>query len=101
MRRSGGQAVGNRNDRIEHQLAGAVVSDVAAAVGLFEGGAHGSRIDQNVRPIGVDPQREDVGMLEDEQILVVGVLRQRMLQDVRLVIGNRPQGANPQHGSTF
>ena len=46
--RTGRRVVGHRHDRVGHQLAGPVVGDVAAPVGLLERGANRRRIDQHV-----------------------------------------------------
>ena len=75
-----------------------MVGDVAAAVGLDARSAPSSAIGsstRDVRPIVRTAQREDVRVLEQEQV-VVGVGEQRALERQRVGVGDPAEPAGPQ-----
>ncbi len=84
-------------DRIADELAGSVVRHVAAPVHADERGADGSRVDQDVGlEVGPRPVREHVGVLEQQQVLLVPVGEERLLQPERLGIADAPEPPHPQ-----
>ena len=95
--RSRGRVVGHGDDRVGHQLARAVIGDVAAAVGPLEHGPDRGRVDEHVTVIGVRAERVGVRVLEDEQVVVVRPRGQGVLQLVGLVVRDRPERADTQH----
>ena len=91
--------LGQRHDRVAHELARAVVGHVAAPVGRLEVGAHVGRRHQQVRRIGLAPQRVDVGMLEEQQIVAGRARMESALEGEGLPVGDPAQPAGPQRGS--
>jgi hypothetical protein len=87
---------GKRDDRIADELARAVIGDVAAAVGVHELRTHGVGRDEHVLAVGARPERVDVRVLEQEQVVVAGLAMQRALEVVRLRVGHPAQLAHPQ-----
>jgi hypothetical protein len=85
-----------RHDRVAHELAGAVIRDVAAPIRLDEIGTDRSGVAQHVLQLRARPQRVDVRMLEQQQVVVVGVAVQRALQRLGFAIRNRAQPARAQ-----
>ena len=59
-----------RDDRVADELAGPVVRDVAAAVGVHELRADARRRHEHVRGIGARAERVDVRVLEQQQVVV-------------------------------
>jgi hypothetical protein len=51
--------------------------------------------------ISVWPQGEDVGVLEHQEVVVVGLAREGVLEREGFMIGNRSQVANPEHAATL
>ena len=88
---------GDADDGIGDELSRAVVGDVPAPVAAHDLGAHGAGVDEHVGPIGVDPQREHVRVLEQEEMVVTTVVVHGALQGVRLGIRDPAQPANPEH----
>ncbi len=88
-------AVVHVHHRVDDQLARPVVGDVAAAVGPHQLGADRRRCRQHVGRVGPHAQGVDVGVLEDEQIVVVRPLGQRSLDRPRLGVGDPSQPADP------
>jgi hypothetical protein len=68
-----------------------VVGDVAAAVDVEQLGADGRGIHEHVRRVGLRPERVDVRVLEQQQVLVFGALVQRALQHVGLAVRDPPE----------
>ena len=62
--------VGSDEDRVADELAGAVVGDVAAAVGLHQLGADLGRRHEQVAQVGPHAERVDVRVLEQQQVVV-------------------------------
>jgi hypothetical protein len=90
----------HREDRVADQLAGPVVGDVAAPVGPDEVRPHGRGLDQHVGGVGPHPERVDVRVLEQEQV-VVGPGPQARLEGERVGVGDPPQPADPQPGQAI
>jgi hypothetical protein len=97
MLRSGRRVSRDRHDGIDHQLTRTVIGHVTTPVGLLKRGSDGSRIGEHVRSVGMHAQRVHVGMLEHQQVVVLGPRGQCVLERERLVVGNGPQGADAQH----
>ena len=97
MRGARGQVVGHRDDRVRHELAGAVVRHVAAAVGALERGADLRRVDEDVAVVGVRAERVHVRVLQQQEVVVLGLTGQRVLQHRGLVVRDRPEGPDAQH----
>ncbi len=91
------ESIGHGQDRVDDQLARAVVGDVAAAVGAHELGPERLGIAQHVGRVGPDPEREDVAVLEDEQIVVAGALGEGPLERVCLLVADSPEASDAQH----
>ena len=89
------ERVGDRQDRVPDELAGAVVCDVAAALDGDEVGADRGRVAAQVglagRPAAV---REDVVVLEQQQVLLRAMLEQRGLDGQRLAVRHPAQPAH-------
>ena len=84
-------------DRVADQLAGAVVGDVAAPVGVHELGADGLGVDEDVLGLGPHAERVHVRVLEQEQVLArVRALDKRLLQHVRVPVADAPEPADAQ-----
>jgi hypothetical protein len=84
-------------DRVADELAGTVVRDVAAPIGVDELGSDRRRIDEHVGEIGARPHREDVGVLQQQQPVVGPVGEQPVLQRVGIPVGHRAQPSHPEH----
>ena len=65
-----GAPLGERDDRVPDELAGPVVRDVAAAIGVHELGADRRRVAQHVREIRARPERVDVRVLLQQEVVV-------------------------------
>ena len=89
---------GTSHDRVGDQLAGPVVGDVAAAIGALERRTHQRRVDQHVPFVRMGPERVGVRVLQEQEVVVPGPRGQRVLQHVRLVVRNRPERPDAQHG---
>ena len=81
--------VGHGDDRVGHQLARPVVGDVAPAVGALERRTDERRVDQHVALVGMGPERVGVRVLEEQEVVVVGLGGQRVLQ------ASTPRGTGP------
>ena len=90
--------VADAADRISHELAGSVEGDITATVDLDQFGPDVSRVHQDVCRIAVRAQRVDSSVLEQQEIVVIGPLRQRLLQIPGLGVRDASQPACP-HGS--
>ena len=91
---------GHGEDRVADELARAVVGDVPASVGADELGADRVRVDQEVVEGPASPQGEDVGVLQQEQVVVRGAGEQAVLQGVGVGIRHPPQPPQAQHYSS-
>ncbi|MEJ7720891.1 MAG: hypothetical protein WKF58_10780 [Ilumatobacteraceae bacterium] len=92
------EGVVDRQDRVADELAGSVVRDVAATVDGDELGTDGGRLAPQVRrQVGAAPVREDVRMLQQQQVVLAPVAEQRRLHRQRLPIRHPPQPSHPQH----
>ena len=80
-----------RHDRVPDELAGTVVRDVATAVGPHERSADRLRRNEHVREIGARPERVDVRVLLEEQVVVGRPRVQAALQRLRLGVGHPPE----------
>jgi len=93
-------AIVERDDGIADQLTGTVIGDVAAALDRHEVGSHRRRITLQVLvEFGPRTVREDVRMLEEQQMVVVAVLEQRGLERESLQVRNSAQPARSEHRS--
>ncbi len=83
------------DDRVADDLPGTVVGDIAAAAGFVDGDA--SRLEQRGRgedvraaSVASDAEREHVGVLEQQQLVVnragFSLLHERALQRQRVVV---------------
>ncbi len=91
------ERVVDRQDRIPDELTRPVVGDVAAALDGDEVGADRGRIAPQVGlEIGPPAVREDVGVLEQQQVLLPAVLEQRRLDRQRFEVWHPPQPADPE-----
>ena len=97
VRRTGCRVVGHGHDRVRHELARPVVGDVPTSVGPLEHGADLRRVDEDVALVGVRPERVGVRVLQEEQVVVVGLDGQGMLQRRGLVVRDRSQRPDAQH----
>ena len=88
---------GDVHHRVRHELARAVIRDVAAPVGLHQLGTHGDRIDQHVGTIGVRPQREHVGVLEHEEVVVTAPVVHGTLDSQRFDVRDPSEPPHPEH----
>ncbi len=93
-------ALVERHDRIGHQLARAVVGDLAAALDADDGdpaSVQVGRAGEDVGRIAVAAQRQDRRVLQQQELVAdqpVGALGcQASLQRVRLVVGDPPEPA--------
>ena len=94
----GAEPVGDVDDRIPHQLARAVVRDVAATPDADQLGPDLDRVAAQVgREVGARAVREDVRMLEQQQVLLEPAIEQGLLDRQRLPIGDRAEPADAQH----
>ncbi len=80
-----------------------MIGDVAAPVDGDQVGPDGGRLDQHVGRVGPDAERVDVRVLEQEQPVVgpngrpgLGGVEERVLQGVRVVVGNRTEPPSPE-----
>jgi hypothetical protein len=89
-----------REDRVADELPGAVVRDVAAAVGPHELGSDGSGRDEDVAEIGTRTERVHVGMLEQQQVVVGAALVEPALERVGVAIRDAPEPTCLQGGPT-
>ena len=84
-------------NRVTDKLPRAVVRDVTTAVDLHQLGADVDRITLQVLvEFRTRSVREDVRVLEQQQVLTLGVGEQRLLQRERLAVGNASQPADVQ-----
>ncbi len=97
MASTGPRIVVDGEDGIDDQLTGAVVGHVATTVGDDEGCADFGRVHEDVRGIRPDTERKDVGVLENEEVVVVGAPGQALLEVQRLGVGNRTDPAYAQY----
>ena len=77
-----------------------MIGDVPAPVGVDELGADRVRVDQEVVEGPARPQGEDVGVLQQEQVVVRGVGEQAVLQGVGVGVRHPPQPPQSQHYSS-
>ncbi len=89
---------GHREDRIADELTRPVVGDVAAAVGTDQLRTDSFGSDEHVGGIGPHAQREDVGMLEQQQMVVGRMLEQRVLQRERIAVAHTTEPPDAQRG---
>ncbi len=95
-----GALVGEVEQRVAHQLAGAVVGDVAAAVRAHELGADRGRVDQEVVELTSPAEGEHVGVLEQQEVIVRGALEEAVLEGVGVLVADGAQPAGAQgHGA--
>ena len=85
-----------RQDRVADELSGTVVGDVTTPVGAAEFGTGGGGIHQQVRDGGPRTHRDDVGMLEQQQVVAGTVGVQAPLQRPGLVVADPAEPANGQ-----
>jgi hypothetical protein len=87
---------GHVDDRVPDQLAGPVVGDVAAPVGLDQVGPDRRRRHEHVGQVGPHAERVDVRVLEQQQPLVVPGPMEGALELGRLPVRNstEPAGAH-------
>ena len=85
------------DDRVADQLAGAMVGDVASPVSSRQLGPDRLRGDQDVLGLSPDPERVDVGMLEEEQIVVSGPGEQGALERVGIAVADPSEPSCPKH----
>ena len=78
---------------IADELARTVVGDITTTIGLDEISAHARRVDQHVRQIRVNAQREHVRVFEQQQVVVCR-REQATLQRERVAV---PHLAEPEH----
>ena len=95
--RAGARVVGHRHHWVRHELAGAVIGDVATPVGPLQHGTDGGRVDQHMRLVRVRADGEHVRVLQDQQVVVAVTARQRVLEVERFVVRDRPQATDAQH----
>ena len=85
---------GDVEDRIADELAGPVVGDVAAAVGLHELGADRLGVDQHVLGLGPHAERVDVRVLEQQQVVARSARAEGALQSVGVPVADAPEPAD-------
>ena len=85
-----------RDDRVADELTRAVVRDVAAAVGVHEIGADRRRRHEHVRRVGACAERVDVGVLEQEQVVITGSLVERPLECVGIRVRDAAEPSCPE-----
>ena len=93
-------------NRVAHQLAGAVIGDVATPVDLMDLGADGGgefRGDEDIGAVAEPPHGVGVGMLEQQQVVVRGTARNPALvkgplQVPGLLVGQPAEPAGPELG---
>ena len=73
-----------------------MVGDVTAPVGAAQLGPGGGGIGQHVRLGGTGPQRDDVRVLEQQQVVAGTVGVQAPLQRPSLVVADPAEPTNPQ-----
>ena len=94
----GPESVVHVQNGISHQLARAVIGDVAAPFDGHEVGAHRRRIALQVgREIGSRSVGEDVRMLLEQQVLLAPVVEDGRLQSQSLAIRHPSQPTDAQH----
>ena len=92
--------VGQVEQRVPDQLAGAVVGHVAAAVAVHELGADRGGVDEHVLGLGPPAEGEHVRVLEQQQVVVGAVGEQAVLEGVGVPVGNAAQPADPERHSS-
>ena len=90
-------AGGHVDDRVADQLARPVVGDVAAPVGSHQLGPDRGRVDEHVGRVGVHPERVDVRVLEQQQVVVAARGRAGRAAARAPRVGDPTQPANPEH----
>ena len=83
--------LGERHDRVAHQLPGPVIRDIAAPIGDDELGTHRRRLAQDVLPLRARTERVHVRVLLQQQVLVFGVLVHRALQRLGVAVRDEPE----------
>ena len=82
------------DDRVADELTGTVVRDVAAALDRHEVGADRGRVALQVgREVGMRAVGEHMVVFEQQQVLLVPVIEQRLLHRQRLAVRHPPQPA--------
>jgi hypothetical protein len=95
----GTETVAHVHDRIADELAGAVVRDVAAPPDPDEVRADGRRVAvQVVGEVGPRPVREDVRVLEQEEVLLATTVEQGLLHRQRLAVRDGTEPPDAQAG---
>lgn len=77
-----------------------MVGDVAAPVGAHHLGAQGLGVDEEVVEGAAGAQGDDVGVLQQQQVVVGRVSEEPPLEGVRVGVGHPPQPPDAQHYSS-
>ena len=94
MGRDGARSERDVEDRIADELAGPVVGDVAAAVGLHELRADRLGVRQHVLGLGSHAERVDVRVLQEEQVFAPTAFAEGALQNVGVPVPDPPEPAD-------
>ena len=87
-------------DRVANELAGAVICDVAAALGSNQFGTDSSGLALQIgREVSCPPVGKDVRVLEEQQVLLGAVFEQRRLDRERFTVGHAAQSPDSQRSS--
>ena len=89
---------GDSEDRVADELAGTVVGDFAAPVGLHHLGPQGLHVGQQVPPLPPPAQGHHVGVLQQQQVVVAGAAVEPPLQGQGVAVADPPQPADAQGG---
>ncbi len=94
-----GAGSGDGDDRVADQLAGPVVGDVAAPVGLHQPRADRGRGDEHVGRVGAGAEGEDVVVLEQQESVDRAPSVEGPLEEVCFVVADVSEPSDPQQVS--